>query len=182
MGTDIHMFLEFRIGGGEWYVDAHHQYAEEFEEVFGHKRLMKVPAARRDYNIFNELAGVRGTTRHNIYGAFPKGLPDDVSKEVLAECMRCGGDAHSHSYMSYEELRKVLYPLVANINDHITSRNPFIESKQVGLFRLKQKQWPTYYDIIAYCEDVITEHEIERFLFENDPGAMEARVVFWFDN
>ena len=49
------------------------------------------------------MAGVRGTE----FLFKPKGIPDDISYDVKLEIERWGQDAHSHSWLSIDELWKV---------------------------------------------------------------------------
>jgi hypothetical protein len=60
-----------------------------------------VRISNRDYRFFGVVAGVRAP----IKGAFkPRGYPDDVSPEVLAEIKRYGDDGHTHSWLGVQEM------------------------------------------------------------------------------
>lgn len=57
----------------------------------------------RNYGLFALLADVRNYS-HNKPITKPKGLPNDLSKEVKADAERWGCDGHSHSYFTLKEL------------------------------------------------------------------------------
>jgi hypothetical protein len=94
MGADIHMHTEVKRNG-KW-------------EYHG-----EGPYTDRNYDLFAILADVRNgrgfagckTGEGFIPLADPKGLPDDVSDEVKVEAEQMGGDGHSHSYFTLEELQ-----------------------------------------------------------------------------
>lgn len=55
----------------------------------------------RNYELFGILAGVRGS---RIPISYPKGLPIDVSNEVLKYHDSWGEDAHSASWLTFDEI------------------------------------------------------------------------------
>ncbi len=57
-------------------------------------------AQTRDYDLFAELANVRGRTET---GNYPKFIPHDISELALDEISIRGTDGHSHSYMKIDE-------------------------------------------------------------------------------
>lgn len=84
MGCDIHCFTEVKLSD-QW--------------VFVHKTKID-----RDYRLFGVLAGVRHSGQ-----CFPrKGKPKDVSVLVQHKMDYWGGDSHSHSWVSIQELEIVL--------------------------------------------------------------------------
>lgn len=77
------------------------------------------PYVGRNYALFSVLADVRNSRmRNNIFDptmeyeerdsvdpiAMPKGIPQDASKRWRKECKRWGGDFHSHSWFTVQEL------------------------------------------------------------------------------
>lgn len=91
MGCDIHTYCERKNAKGEW------------EYVAG-----VTPFDWRSYGVFGWLAGVR-----NYSAITPisdqRGMPEDVSEDVLGEYERWGDDAHSASWLSLNELLSVDY-------------------------------------------------------------------------
>lgn len=75
MGTDVHICLEKRVGD-KWVM----------------VNRLDGDAAIRNYELFADLAGVRGS------GPPPKGLPDDLSESARLFVDEWAGDAHSHSW------------------------------------------------------------------------------------
>lgn len=57
----------------------------------------------RNYDLFGALSGVRGEPIED-WTCHERGLPDDVSHEVLEESTNWGSDAHSHGYYTLGEL------------------------------------------------------------------------------
>ena len=126
MGCDIHIYIEYRCGNGmPWQADDHHvrtwedRCIESFEDdeskwcsdclngyetcENGYADWHQVSAISRDYNLFGELASVRGESSSSRLAL---GLPDDVSLEIKTASDDYG-DGHSHSYISIEEFRKI---------------------------------------------------------------------------
>jgi len=100
------MYAEYRLGKGDaWKVHPGHKtYEEDYGDDEKHTSLLDIQAAGRNYTIFGLLSDVRGSGRM----CQDKGLPDDLSPEVLAEWQRWEGDAHSPNNCSIEALKSVL--------------------------------------------------------------------------
>src|SRR5215471_14331674 len=102
MGADIHMVLERRVklrDVEKWVgVNAFPYIIGSIytgdgavsDRVYWH-------VDRRNYNLFADLAGVRGD------GPEPKGVPDDASDLALVEIDEWGGDGHSHTWLTLDE-------------------------------------------------------------------------------
>lgn len=88
MGCDIHMVLERRLPEREWIG------LWSSDEFPGRDRPM---IARRDYDFFAEVAGVRG---HGSSSSYPRNLPEDVSRLSWVQYMRAPTDHHSVSHLS----------------------------------------------------------------------------------
>ena len=84
MGCDIHLHIEVKVAG-EW-----HQYAQ--------------PHLSRSYRMFHRMAGVRGPFDGVEPFAPPRGLPGDISLLTKLDAGEWDGDAHSHSWLSADEL------------------------------------------------------------------------------
>lgn len=113
MGCDIHLAVEVRDGSG-W------QRAEPFEPN-PYARFVDEPAEvrqrwyhDRNYRLFAMLADVRngrGTAGVDTGDRLipidePRGLPDDVSKEVYEDSAKWGVDGHSHSHFTLAEVAR----------------------------------------------------------------------------
>lgn len=108
MGCDIHMHVEYKrtinnikkwICGDYFKVNPYYNSKCVYEEPF---ELVDF-CDDRNYNLFAILANVRNYGETD-YISNPRGLPDDVTKEVQAEAERWGEDGHSHSYITLKEL------------------------------------------------------------------------------
>ena len=86
MGTDISIRVE-RLSDGEW-----------------HKVLVSLPEPR-NYGLFAMLAGVSRDWREFDPIDVPRGLPDDVSREIRAEIDAMGNEARCVSYLTFDELK-----------------------------------------------------------------------------
>lgn len=144
MGCDIHTYLEIQDSKGNWiYSDLHNPKGEKIE-VAGH----------RNYRVFGLLGNVRFDP--NSIGLPPltdaRGLPDDVSPEVSKENEGWGYDAHSHSYVTLDE-----------ISD----------------YRIKHADKEN--DILIYVEDTLRSL-LPILLPYVDKPESKLRMVFWFDN
>lgn len=92
MGADIHMVLEKKNADGV-YVGLHN-----FPYPCNKKSSYEGWTARsRNYDLFADLAGVRGD------GPEPKGLPDDISLLAQMKIDADGDDGHSHTYYGLKE-------------------------------------------------------------------------------
>lgn len=86
MGCDIHMFIEGKLKGeDEW-------------------TLINQPDVDRWYSLFGKLAGVRGSQEPIVE---PKGFPTDASKATRAVYEYWGPDAHTPSFLTWEEIIEV---------------------------------------------------------------------------
>jgi len=117
MGCDIHSFVEVKNASGKWekatgFKSDHYDKDSDYfsQEEF---RNGDCVLDARNYNEFAILANVR-----NGYGfagvdtgdalkpiSMPKGLPEDVSKEVKFESDEWGCDGHSHSWLTAREIK-----------------------------------------------------------------------------
>ena len=106
----------------------------------------------RVYALFGTLARLRGT----FYLYDPRGLPNDVSPEVLAEYQSWEEDAHTPSWLTTNELRECLDQTIKEYSDEYGEK--------------EVKSWlKTYEGIYEYMK------------FNEDEGK-PSRIVFWFDN
>jgi hypothetical protein len=196
MGCDIHMFIEYRNTGMAWKADPHHKpivedtcisrcdnkkdycdfcSADRPEECdMAHRHYNQTIAIGRDYRLFSLLAGIRE----------PKGLPADVSEIVQAAADRDGQDGHSHSYMSLEEFKKVLFEECISDGGYKPTTRTDIFYKWEDYSRDNYNERPPdYSSIVAYCEQLKEQNNVEKYLLDNESlNDVEVRLVFWFDN
>lgn len=179
MGCDIHMHIE--------YFDTHYKEDKKgkltpikkwrcadwfrLNKYYGKKgepKYKQVPLwDDRDYNLFAILASVRNYNDIEPISE-PRGIPHDISYEVLKELTKWGEDAHSISYLTLQEL---IY-FVNNKKD--SSKEMTFRSGMHSLI-----------DLI----DLMKVHvEIDNFIYDCElvdlyPNTFnDVRIVFWFDN
>ena len=135
MATDIWIHIEHRSR-------KRGKYVYDFE-----------PDRDRVYSLFGALAGTRGELEP-LYE--PRGLPEDITPETLAEYNLFEADAHTPSWLTTKELRECLDLTIKDYSDKYGEN----EVKSW----LKSYEW--IYEYMKYSED------------EGEP----SRIVFWFDN
>jgi len=170
MGTDIHVFIEYRVNDGEWQADPHHVFLDG-----EYPRLRPVTTTGRDYELFAALAGVRGE------GPEPKGLPEDVSPQIKTEADRFLG--HSYSYISVKQFKKILTKQGYDFSN--TSKEAFYNYDDYDCTKNLHPQ--NFTTIVNYCEDM--ENNIDWVVFDKhvlndgeDKYKIDVRLVFWFDS
>lgn len=140
MGCDIHLHTEVKIDG-KW----HHYGA---------------PNVPRSYRLFGLMAGVRNDEVEPI--AAPRGLPDDISEVTALSAKRWGSGAHSHSWLSSEEL--------AILDERWYA---------LGMGRTLESDLEHHY--FGYLEGN-SWAGFSRYPDERPKGIEDVRFVFWFDN
>lgn len=137
MGCDVHCFLEVQTKNKKWH-------------------LYNQPYLGRNYHLFGLMAGVRSNEEEPIVE--PRGLPKDIGKIVKLEAKRWQDDAHTHSWLSKEEL-KIVYE-----------------------FMVKNKYCKPYDAPFGYvCGNDLWDLEQTREQ-DKDCPYVDCRLVFWFDN
>lgn len=106
MGCDIHVYIEI-YEDKRWEMSTaalfKSQYYRAGDNKFGLAQFSIQPQVPRNYGLFATLAGVRNYDAVEPICS-PRGLPDDVSRGVLAQSDDDGVDGHSHSYFKIKEL------------------------------------------------------------------------------
>ena len=137
MGCDIHIITEIRQNGS-WV------RVEEIPEVL----------ENRNYSTFAFLAGVRN--RFNTKGFEAKGEPDDMSEDTKGTIESWKDDAHSHSYLSLQEL------VNKDKTDYISIKckvvKDFVDEKPAKELYLSQKQIQRIKDFYGIKSFVVSEH------------------------
>ena len=137
MGCNIHGFIEVLE-----YPDSENDKWWEVHEI----------PYTRNYRFYAALAGVRNGVNIKPISE-PKGMPVDASMMSRVEAEEMEGDAHTHSWLTYKEIKE--YDWMQDIGDGLLIDNIHIHFKSL-----------------------INEM---RFL-ANHYGDEGVRVVFWFDN
>lgn len=156
LGCDIHTYKEFKING-EWVT------GDTWREYYGFSEPVEEIYDGRNYHLFGLLAGVRAYRYaydpiHPVLE--PKGLPDDICKEVKQANKERDEDWHSHSWLTISEIKALPW--------------------------FKWTVWREYHDSEGYFNGHLDF--IRRILaFEKEAqqrglSGDEARMVFWFDN
>lgn len=203
MGTDIHMFIEWRNRGCPWQADEHHTYEinhtcvtrmpkkEEWCSECKNNNIKaceiaergwkEISAAGRDYQLFSLLAGIRGPKVRE-----PKGLPSDVTKVVNHAYNESGG--HSPSYMSLEDFARILFEEYKHYGDGESDYNVTRPVKVLDIFYDaydfdKAEEVPAFSSIVTYCEHLKKKYNIESEIFDDKSlNDVDVRLVFWFDS
>lgn len=176
MGTDIHIFIEYKLGDGEWFADKNHKVTTEID----YKYVNSVVGSYRDYRLFGKLANVRMSKGSRL----PKGVPKDVSDIVRKAVVYMGVDGHSHSYDDLQTFKQIFYSLeYSEIPlDPIPNAFNYVHDRTNS-----DKDLVGYHNIIKYCEDKVLEYktdlEVEAQLLEQNINTnVECRLVYFFDN
>ncbi len=133
MGCDIHIHFEIKVDD-EW---LHYS----------------APRIDRDYDLFEKMAGVRGSVENAIVA--PKGMPDNVSKTTLMEFRWLGSDGHTFSWLNKKEIRELCYLYTETIAE---------SWEQIGY--LFGNDWKFF----------------DEYRKDYPPEIQDIRLVFWFDN
>lgn len=129
MGCDIHFYVERRENGCWVTADTW-----EKDEVFvGELTVTHEDKfySGRNYNLFAILANVRNgsgfagvkTGDGFNYIAEPRGIPDDASSLYKSETFRWGGNGHSHSWLTVQELMDFNWTQVSVLQGVVDLRN-----------------------------------------------------------
>lgn len=95
MGCDIHFYVEVKQDDGTWFPCDGDFYDGRNYDLF---------AILADVRNGVGFAGIKTGDGFNVI-AEPRGLPDDVSNDILQESEDWGCDGHSHSWLTVAELK-----------------------------------------------------------------------------
>lgn len=135
MGCDIHIHAEIRVNGKWLHYDQ--------------------PECRRDYALFERMAGVRGDVENAI--APPRGLPADASETTKLCSDFYDSDGHSHSWLSSKE--------IADLADWCNGRGRDYAFPD----------WDRWLFGNGYSD-------FHKYPSDRKEGVEDVRFVFWFDN
>ena len=149
----------------------------------------------RNYNLFAVLADVRNQSTNKFIDT-PRGLPTNVSPQVMAESDSWDGDGHSHSHFTLDELKK--FRQKNNIQKYSGLMTPE-NAKKVDSGAMPS-EWcqGTNQEHYEYREweqegsplDDLIERLDKRmrddfWIFDKDDhpeSDKKIRIIFWFDN
>ena len=145
MGCDIHLHIELKI-----------------DDVWHH---FGAPSVRRDYHLFEKLAGVRGS--ESVAITPPKGLPSDCSLITQKAAEYWEEDGHSTSWLGVDE--------IMILEDWLGSL-PTSDNAQFMHNDLEYSILHTYLQGNSFTG-------WKRYPEDDRPYDVEdVRFVFWFDN
>lgn len=164
MGCDIHMYREVRDKNGDWqplrdvYKYFDFRWENDPDEPDSGLSSLKIPDTGRDYALFGILSeGVRCEVSPNLG---EHGLPNDISSEIEAEADVWGGDGHSHSYATLEELDEIWQETGGKFE--FPDEDAYSEADRFEDFFVS---WVDRY--------------VRPFAWDGDDSI---RIVYWFDN
>jgi hypothetical protein len=172
------MYVEYKCGNGlPWQADDHHVLND-------HGFVQGVSAVQRNYELFGLLASVRTFGPRK-----PLGLPRDISDTVKQASDTWAFDAHSHSYMSLDEFKKVLFEEFAGRSGHSFKFKPTkctnaFFSYDDPLIKADFSNRPEPYStLVAYCEELIEKKSVDKQILGKDVSSeVQVRLIFWFDS
>ena len=203
MGCDIHMYCEAKktLNGKPQWVNADHwrlnKYFGVFDDDEGEEYEVVSLYSSRNYELFNALAGVRGGKGNPICSE-PKGLPNDVTKQVAAASDRWNGDGHSHSYLTLQEL--IDFSAKTGTTIKRSGMISLEQAKELDENGAKPNSWCAFTTNQTFvCRDwedesmalsdlvsAVAERMKKTFWVFGDEYDQELnekfRIVFWFDN
>lgn len=205
MGCDIHIHVEYKrivCGEEKWvcgdYFKVNPYWGEEDEPRY----YLVGFCDYRNYSRFAVLANVRNYGRTE-YIDEPRGLPDDVTAEVLKDSNEWGLDGHSHSYFTLKELidfQENIKPLKHRGMISPEAQKDFDERgilpnewcQWTNDETWAVREWETENTVLVPLIKAIKERADELYLiydfwWETDPKkayelSENIRIVFWFDN
>ncbi|KAH0788614.1 hypothetical protein GPJ56_007296 [Histomonas meleagridis] len=159
----------------------------------------------RDYQMFAVMANVRNDDENELeIISESRGIPNDVSKEVMEEVVRWSGDAHSHSYLKLNELVQYQKNFQPKKMSGMISLEEMEQFDEFGItpyyiyqdnrydnFDLVWREWETKCPIDKLVEAIKKQVDkigvIPLWQWEEDPNgaynnSSNIRIVFWFDN
>ena len=187
MGCDSHFFLERRVNKGPWHIDPGHKYLEDPRD--GSLHPLEIPSlSGRSYYLFGLIAGVR--SHHSVAIVPPRGLPDDVSKEILLYYTDYKPDFHTPTYLTPKELEKALNKYFKYLKKENPSTDRFysalLEQAPVeDAFRYKNGLGDLDIrinsSILKYIRSHLDWEKVENKLL-GAKNKTEYRIIVWFDS
>lgn len=187
MGCDSHFFLERRINKGPWHVDPGHKFLEDPRD--GSLHPLEIPSlSGRSYYLFGLVAGVRSYDVVPV--AQPRGLPSNVSKEILSYFTNYKSDFHTPTYLTPKELEKALSKYYKSIkNEYTDADEDYVvalrDAPAEDAFRystgLNDDFISINSSIIKYIRSHLDWEKVENKLL-GAKNKTEYRIIVWFDS
>ncbi len=180
MGCDIHAYAEVRKGN-KWEKVGEVFPLDDWTANYRKKTHGDEPFDIRSYGLFGLLADVRNYlgAADAFFAAFaPKGLPDDVTREVRKKHREWESDAHSTSWLTLRELTSRDFDriMVDKRIERQIGPNMFDGGCTATEREITSAMKTTYREFLP---DIFFQHvDILKTLGAPD----DVRVVFWFDN
>jgi hypothetical protein len=175
MGCDIHSFAEIRNKQtNKWEKVGDHFSLDEFDKKYYKKEKGENPFDWRNYSMFAFLAGVRNYDRCEPLSE-PRGLPKDISIEVMEEYEKLRYDAHSASFLTLKELLDFDYEKEF-WNRRITKQTSPNSWNGASLAEEGEGE------IISYRDNLGEWFFIHLNELKELGEPEDVRIVFWFDN
>ncbi len=184
MGCDIHGWVEIK-NYGFW------------------NSILKIDLLiNRNYDMFGSLFGVRNYANFRPV-AKSRGIPDDISWETKADIERWGYDGHSHSFITYKEIKDIDWEEYSidfgnRVFVYSIKKGDFIENWLLSTELTDEDMDTLYENKVLVKEDKIymlrklkRKHALTRdwkLLFDimdllaKEVGEDNVRLVVWFDN
>lgn len=182
MGCDIHLYVEKRenekwvaVRNTNPYIADYERYAKtdlEKGDFEGSKKMQeRVDKMRetesvvlegwlyngRNYNLFAILAGVR-----NKYDIIPikepRGLPEDLSPNVLRESEYAEGDGHSYSYYTFKELKEYDW------DNNSVENEAYVGEETYKKFKITGCPYPCCGGAYGGNTEIVLNSEMERII------------------
>lgn len=206
MGCDIHIHVEYKKTVNDqsrWVCGDYFKVNPYFGEFPNEDPFSLVGFCNgRNYSRFATLANVRnyGDTP---YIDDPRGLPDDITKEVKEDAESWGDDGHSHSYFTLKELidfqknapplrHRGMISLEAQKALDETGKTPDEWCQGTNMKGWDWREWTEENTVLVPLIEAIKQRADELYviygwLWEEEPDeaykrADDIRIVFWFDN
>lgn len=206
MGCDIHAFVEVKrypyqdtnrrngvwVSADKWTVNEDHiLYPEDYEKRF-HVDYDDSIYKGRNYDLFAILAGVRNNRGLKPI-SLPKGLPEDVCKDIKDESDIFASDGHSHSYLTLKEILQYKWDEEIEVVDFADSKELAIEEYGDKIVSIKPSRigvkvtYKTTFREIHNHFFMTTIEKLKSFLKDSEYPYLQIRqddirLVFWFDN
>ena len=200
MGCDIHMYVEMFDEQKQKWLLAHGLRPDPYDpnefEVPYPERFVD-----RNYILFGILTN--GNVRREGYGFFdPKGFPDDASKFVKKKFKSWSNDAHTSSWLTFQEIEdRLINTKLKVIIEGMMDKKQLVKLKKViSKKNYTQEEFDKH--LYSYCSattcknaipfeiKVPVKFKIYQFLdyiersksYKFSSNLNQLRIVFWFDN
>ena len=173
MGTDIHMYVEYKVDKGKWKPHPDHSNNLNIDSI-----IHSVNVVNRNYDFFGLLAGVR--CDNEVYA---KGLPKNMSEEIK-DAYNQWSCVHNQSYMTLNQFSNTIKKHNA-IQKKTENYYLIPDTEETDMFyewSIKKSDPPAYSTIVSACNAHAAELQIDNILLGVEPSKVKHRIIFWFDS